>query len=676
MDFTAYADWQKVLAGEFFGPETDGHPVVLYVNDREAEVLQGRAGLEVPLRDAVRSVILRHEGRPYLAVEEYATNRASGGAVPAVLPLLACSVIAATRMANDGYRRANNYHDHFSELLADQADVLNSSHYKAVAAMWQQLATWQHESDTFKGLCTIPSPADIPHHQARIGFALSQAVVRGTDRQLLPQYFEVMRNRNPAAWPLPGEVLANGVELWDHARQFSPAFQKALDHRDLRPLVVRLLGGLANVWDGSPDYVPSGTPRGQLLVRYENRRLGWLAKFGRPGAPEYRLSSGVVLRQLGDTEYYSVDGLELPSDRVLRSGIQLVGDGVAVSRAASSLVLLRQNESLDCMTSVDRFVPGEQHMIFAAPDAVDDVEKILRKAASPGSSREAGRLTWMPQGWALHRNVVFDDAVTLRRAIRDVQGAVLAVQPLPQYQAYLEGGLLLAPKLSKSLYLAGGGEPELVLPDGASGQATLDGKPQDPPFRPRGLPIPLWPCGLEHGAHVLEAEDQVLTFRTSDRAPDLPEAQEPFGFPTDGTRAEAFASVPTTGDLIRGAAAGSAGERAVPRVLLCRKGAVETLFVSSDGRAWRIAEPDTPAWWQRLEQAPSGYRFEVDLRVGGWLLQLRQGKWQAEAAQPEAPSFTPGPQHGTWAEAVLEAGGAGSGPLWEAFVDKAREVAQ
>ncbi|MGW2795968.1 hypothetical protein [Streptomyces sp. NPDC001269] len=676
MDFTAYADWQRVLEGEFFGPEADGHPVVLYVDDPEAEELRKQAGLEVSLRSAVRSVILRHEGRPYAAIEEYATKRAPGGTVPAVLPLLACSVIAATRMANDGYRRANNYHDHFSELLAEHADVLNSSHYKAVAAMWQQLARWQHESDTFKGLCTIPSPADIPHHQARIGFALSQAVVRGTDRQLLPQYFEVMRNRNPAAWPLPGEVLANGVEHWDHARQFSRAFRTALGHRDLRPLVARLLGGLANVWDGSPDYVPRGTPRGELLVRYENRRLGWLVKFGRPGAAEYSLSSDVVLRQLGDTEYYSVDGLQLPSDRALRNGIQLLGDGVAVSRAASSLVLLRQNDSVDCMTSVDRFAPGEQHMIFAAPDAVDDVEKILRRAASPGSSREAGRLTWMPQGWTLHRNVVFEDGITLRRAIRDIQGAVLAVQPLPQYQAYLEGGLLLAPQLSKDLYLAGGGEPELVLPDGASGQATLDGKPKDPPFRPRGLPIPLWPCGLGHGAHVLQTEDQTLTFRTADRAPDIPETQEPLGFPTDGTRAEAFASAPTSGDLIRGAAAGGAGERAVPRMLLCRKGAEETLFVSSDGRAWRIVEPDTPAWWQRLEQAPSGYRFEVELRADGWLLQLRQGKWQAEAAQPEAPSFTPGPQHRTWAEAVLEADGAGRGILWDAFVDKAREVAE
>ncbi|MEV0929223.1 hypothetical protein ACIBMX_03615 [Streptomyces phaeochromogenes] len=675
MDFAPYAAWQRALEDAFFSPDWDGHPVVMYVDDDEAEQLRERFSLATPLAEAVRGVVLPGEPRSYRAVESYEVSKRDSVDPPAVLPLLACSVIAATRMAYDGNRRANNYHGHFSELLAGEAGVLTSADYIPVAEMWQRLASWQLQWGAYRGLCTIPSPGDVPQNQARIGYALSQAVLRGSDRQLLPKFFDVMRNRNAAAWPQPGAVLVKGIRLWDQAAKFSPAFQNAVGHPEFRPLVERLLGGLANVWDGSTEYVRQGTPRGELLVRFENRRLGWLARFPRPGAAEYQMPRGVVLRQLGQTNYYAVDGLQLPADRSLRAGVQLVGDGIAVSRPASSLVVLRQNESLDCRTSVDRFVPGEEHVILAAPEAAQDVEAVLERAA-PERECKPLRPSWLPQGWILYRRVVFDDAVTLKEAIRDVKGAVLAVQPAPQFKAYLHGGLPLAPKLSTRLYLAGG-EPDLVLPDGASGVAVLDGQTQNPPFQARGVPIPLWPRGLEPGDHVLEAEGSALAFATADGAPALLELDSPVGFSVTGAEAAAFASPGGASDMVRGADLGTAGGGAAPRVVLCRRRAQRTVFVSSDGRAWRIDEPDTPAWWSRLPQPPSDYHFEVDVRAGGgWVLQLRQGEWTVEPAAPQAPSFAPAPKYRAWAQAVLDAASAGTGELWDAFVALAREVAQ
>lgn len=676
MDFAPYVAWQRALEDAFFSPDWDGHPVIMYVDDGEAEELQRRFSIPTPLPEAVRQVVLPDEPRPYQAVERHEASKRNGDDAPAVLPLLACSVVAATRMVNDGNRRASNYHDHFSELLAGEAGVLTSADYAPVAEMWQRLASWQLQWGNYRGLCTIPSPGDVPRNQARIGYALSQAVLRGTDRQLLPKFFDVMRARNTAAWPQPGAALVEGVQLWDQVGKFSPAFQNALAHPEFRPLVERLLGGLANVWDGSAEYVHQGTPRGELLVRIENRRLGWLARFPRSGAAEYRLPRGAMLRQLGETNYYAVDGLELPADRSLRAGVQLVGEGVAVSRPASSLVVLRQNESLDCRTSVDRFVPGEEHMLLAAPEAARDVEAVLEKAALSDRDRKPRQLSWLPQGWILYPRVVFDDAVTLKEAIRDIKGAVLAVQPAPQFKAYLHGGLPLAPKLSKRLYLAGG-EPDLVLPDGASGEAVLDGQRQDPPFQARGVPIPLWPRGLRPGGHVLEAEGNALAFTTADGAPTLAELDRSIGFALTGDEAAAFASPGDQAGLVRGADLDTAGVGAVPRVTLCRRRAQQTIFVSSDGRAWRIAEPHTPSWWSRFPQPPSDYHFEVDVRAGGgWVLQLRKGEWSVEPAHPEEPSFVPGPEYRAWANAVLDAASAGTGELWDTFVELAREVAE
>ncbi|MER6110656.1 hypothetical protein [Streptomyces hirsutus] len=675
MDFTPYAAWQEALEEAFFSPAWDGHPVVMYMDGPEAAAMQSRHGLEVPLAEAVSRVIAVGDTRPYEPVERYELSHRSDGRAPAVLPLLACSVIAATRMANDGIRRATNYHSHFSQLLAGREGVLTSAKHQSVAGMWQRLASWQHRWGTYRGICTIPSPADLPHNQARIGYALSQAVLRGTDRQLLPKFFEAVRQHHRTAWPLPGAVLVEYLEKWGQAYSFSPEFLRAVRHPEFRPLVEKILANFANVWDGSPYFVGQGIPRAELLVRFESRKLGWLAKLSRPGEAEYELSGGVRMRRLGETGYYALDGLKLPDDRSLRAGVQLAGEGIVVGRPASSLVLLRQNNDLDCLTSVDRFVPGEQHMLLAAPEAQRDVETVLDRAASPGIEPKRGWLSWMPEGWSLHHRVVFDDVVTLRQAIRDVQGAMLAVQPAPQYKPYLQGGLPLAPKFNKHLYLVGG-EPDLVLPDGATGEALLNGQPPRPPFPARGVPVNLWQRGLPAAQHSVQAEDAEVTFITAEEAPAAAEPELVAGFKHTGTRAVAFTTTQDEGtELLRGAQLGQAGDGAVPQVAFCRRGAEKTMFAASDGRAWEVAEPVTPTWWERLPETPSDYYFEVELRgCGGWIIQFRRGAWHVDPAGPAEPDFNAGPEHQGWAAAVLEAAEGSSDPLWQSYVRRAQEV--
>ncbi|MFM9453401.1 hypothetical protein [Streptomyces europaeiscabiei] len=675
MDFTAYAAWQKVLEESFFSPAWDGHPVVMYMDDDEAAAMQRQNGLEVALVEAVRHVLSPDSPKPFEAVERYEGSQHQDDHAPAVLPLLACSVIAATRMANDGVRRANNYHSHFSQLLAGTDGVLTSAKYQSVAGMWQRLASWQHQWGAYRGICTIPSPGDLPHNQARIGFALSQAILRATDRQQLPKFFEAVRQHRGSAWPLPGAVLVDYLKIWGQTYHFSPGFRDAAEHSDFRPLVEKILGNFANVWDGSPHFVQHGVPRAELLVRYDNRKLGWLARLSRPGKEEYELSGGVLMRRLGESAYYSLDGLKLPDDRTLRGGLQLSGQGIVVGRPASSLVLLRQNNDLDCLTSVDRFIPGEQHMLMAAQEAERDVETVLARAASPGRRREPGRLSWMPQGWSLNHRVVFDDAVTLRQAIREVKGAMLAVQPAPQYKPYLQGGLPLAPKFNKHLYLSGG-EPDLVLPDGATGDALLDGEPPEPPFPARGIPVSLWRRGLAPGKHRIEIEDTELSFLTAEEAPDAAQPGLVAGFAITGHRAGAFPVIGLVdAGLVRGALLDGAGQGAVPGVVFCRRGAEKTVLAAADGRAWEVSEPVTPAWWDRLPDAPSDYYFEIELRGrGGWILQFRRGEWKVEPANPEEPDFTPGPEHQGWAAAVLEAVDGSRDPLWQSFVRLAEEV--
>jgi hypothetical protein len=109
--------------------------------------------------------------------------------------------------------------------------------------------------------------------------------------------------------------------------------------------------------------------------------------------------------------------------------------------------------------------------------------------------------------------------------------------------------------------------------------------------------------------------------------------------------------------------------------VFCRRGAEKTVFAAADGRAWEVSEPVTPAWWDRLPDAPSDYYFEIELRgCGGWILQFRRGAWHAEAADPEEPAFIPGPEHRGWVAAVLDAAEGSRDPLWQSFVRRAEEA--
>lgn len=677
MEFGPYAAWQHALEEAFFSPDWDGHPVVMYVDHAEATALQERFSLDLPLVEAVKLVVRPGHPKPYEGIEHYehTLRDRNNDDAPAVLPLLACSVIAATQMTNDGQHRASNYHDQFSQLLTGRDGVLTSYNYLPISQMWQRLASWQTQWGAYRGLCTIPSPQDLPSNQSRVGYAMSQSVLRGPDRRLLPQFFYAIRQRDDAAWPLPGRKLLSWLKHSRQLEKFSPGFCRAMDDPEISPLVERLLGRLANVWDGSPEFVQLGTPRAELLVRFENRMLGWLARLPRKGEAEYTLPGGVTLRRLGDTEYYDVDGLTPPDARSLRQGIQLLGAEIAVSRPPSSLVVLCNNALLDCRTSVDRFIPGEEHMVLAAPEAERDLEAVLQRAASTGKAREAGQLAWVPEGWSLRFRVVFNSAVTLKQAIRDVQGAMLATQPAPRYKPYLEGGLPLAPQVNKRLYLAGG-EPDLVLPDGAAGNVLLDGQPPSPPFPPPGEPIRLWTRCLSLGRHTIELEGSEVTFVIAEEVPDPAEPNEVVGFFLARDRAEAFATAnrPVKA-LIQGAHVGPAGADASPRIVLCRRGAETTVFVSGDGRAWTVAEPEAPAWWSRLNDTYSSYYFELELHgPGGWILQRRKETWQVEPSFPAEPDFQPGPQHRPWAAAVLDAASGGQDPLWKTYVRLAEEV--
>ncbi|MFZ4292692.1 hypothetical protein ACOZE1_14575 [Streptomyces cellulosae] len=681
----SYQAWQDVLAEEFFGRQHAGHPTLFYVDDDVEQEFRHGYGLDEPLARCVGRFLRLGSAEPYSALEEYRwrMRRQDKQGVPAFLPLLACSVIAASRMVNDRNHAATAYHARFSELLTGDEKQLGSQHYEPVSRMWQVLASWQHSQRGAHGLCTLPAPADLPSNRSMIGFAQSQALLSGADRSFLPKLFRSLREHG-TTWPLPGDALLAQIEIRGMEQHLAKNFRSALQEEEFRPVLAKLIGNYAGAWDGSDELVPTGVTRAELVVRLDAGRLSWVARLRSSEQPEsIALADGVVLERLGDTSYYEVTGLPAPSADTLSKGIRRDGDGLVLSRPASSVLVLARDDVLGVWAGTDGFRPGEAHVVLAAPAARRDVQRLLDRAATSGRSADTGKLAWVPQGWSLHKPVVFDDTVTLRKALQEIQGMVSLLQPPAQFKLRLDGGLKLAPSLDPRLYLRGG-EPHVVLPDTAQGTDPLlvDGEERSElrTTVAAGRPVPLAVLRLEPGRHTVSYAGATVEFATADQAVVEPKADRVCGFAVADGVASAAPSLldeRTLPTAITGAdCTGGAFPETAAAMELCRRDADEVLFAADDGRLWTLRAPEQPDWWTgRLPDTPAPLRFEADFHgIGGWLLERRNGRWKGRPVNPGTPKprSTGNPQ--AWARAVLSAQQASAEPTWAAYVQAAKEL--
>ncbi|MFD7547880.1 hypothetical protein [Streptomyces sp. NPDC059816] len=678
-----YRAWQEVLAEEFFGQQHTGHPTLFYVDDDVEQELRHGYGLEDSLARCVGKFLRLGTAEPYSALEDYRWRKRQQdkGGVPAFLPLLACSVMAASRMVNDHHHRATAYHARFSELLTGDEKQLGSHQYEPISRMWQVLASWQHSQKGARGLCTIPVSADLPSNRSMIGFAQSQALLSGADRSFIPKFFQSLREYG-TTWPLPGETLLAQIEIRAMEQHFSKGFRNALQEKEFRPFLADLIGNYAASWDGSDELVPTGVTRAELLVRLDAGRLGWVVRL-RSAEPKKRVEfkDGVVLEQLGDTAYYEVTGLPAPSADTLASGIRRDGDNLVLSRPSCSVLLLARDDVLGVWASTDGFRPGEAHVMLAAPSAQRDVQRLLDKAATPGRSADTGKLAWVPRGWSLHKPVTFNNAVTLRRALQEVQGAVGILKPPAQFKLRLEGGLKLAPSLDPHLYLRGG-EPHVVLPNAVDDTLLVDGKerPELKEAIAAGRSVPLAVLRLEPGRHTVSCAGGGIDFVTADQAVVEPKVTKTCGFTVvDGKAAESPSLLveQTLSTGITGADCKGATVQDTTAVMeLCRRDADETLFAAADGRLWTLDAPEQPDWWtERLPDVPAPLRFEADFHgVGGWLLERRSGRWKGRPVNPGTPKPKSAGNPRAWARAVLNAQQASVEPSWTVYVQAAKEL--
>lgn len=674
-----YASWQRSLERAFFS-HVAGTPVILFVDDDE---LRGVAATAAdPAKDLSAAVVEvvdpRRGPRMFDSAARLARtwDRGRRDRPPPVLPILALSCLAATRMHTDAHVRSHNYYFRLAQALLPDAELsvtrqtqetLRSGAFVPVADMWVMLHQWLAEQDGAAGISTI---RDHPR-QTRIGFPLSQAMIRRSDRAVLTKFFAAMKLTELGV--PDSDALIDYLRLWaSRPRGFSASFQRVLLDAELRPLLQSVLAGLAANWDG---HVVSteGLVRREAIIVLDLER--WSTEWAVVGGPDtepdvvHGAIAGTTTEIGVNPDPYSsfarITGAPPVTPQAVRRGFRLRGARCTVEFPPSPMLVMREHVDAAGWVSGGSVEPFTEHVITAAAELSRDVERALATAAD-ADWRKVQQPSDMPllSGFAIYHGIRFSDPGRLDEALRAAPDVLRgSIRPDTTPRARLVNGLAVAARAGRHHYLAGG-EPDLLLPVGEQPRtvsAALDSVPQQPPFNATGFPIPLRRIGpLPPGEHVIEADREVLRFAML--------AADP-----------ATGAVPGTGELgwddgvLRaGRTAGRicgadcpAGERTEP--ILLRRRTREAWLLARSGRCVPMAE--SPAISGHLAEAGiGGYYYEViPAPDHAWVAEERRGRWLVRPLRRVAPEFTDldAASHEVW-ERILPHGPADD-ELWQLY---------
>jgi hypothetical protein len=504
--------------------------------------------------------------------------------------------------------------------------------------MWRSLDQHLHLHPEL-GSSTI---RDHPH-LTRIGFPLSQALVRRSDRARLTRFFSKLEIESRG---VPGHVaLLSYLRIWvSRPRGFGEPFVRALGDDALCKMLMPVIIGLAHSWDGTvatPDGQQELTAR--VTLDFDEWRSSWVVE-GKVTRSE--VVAGTVAGHSVDVHlepqpgrtFADLAGVPAAHGALCRSGFELRGPHSVVRARAARVICFTEDPAVGGWLSRDAMSPYEEQVIAASAELGHGLRVVLQAAAVPGW-REVRQDPASPllAGYSIYRKVRFADPERLDAALEGFPAlGVSGLRPEPTARARFINGLRAARELSRDHYLAGCA-PDLLLPVGAESRAvtvTLDGFSQQ--FRASGFPLELRRLtDLEAGPHAVAVEGETLTFHlvADDPGPDPAEGTATLHWTDSGVlTARADASLACGADVV--------GVDLV-RPVLARRGADETLVIFSDGRCEPTAETGPPAFLREEAVQPSPY-FEIDLpHSAAWLAQRRGERWTVTALSCDPPAFVP-----------------------------------
>lgn len=632
-----YEEWQKLLSDAFLLPH-DG-PTIFFLDDSEImRLLPEAEDAGRQLGEAVRSRVRLAEGRSMFNSLTAAYERWQRGAQvepPPVLPVIAITVLAATRMRSDFNARSTNYYLRLAQALLPDAthqetetlrnNLREGGAFLDLVKMWRGLHSWLESQDGTVGFSTI---RDHPHLQ-RIGYPLSQALVRQSDRLALTRFFQALDFRSGTA-PDP-EVILRALDIWTAALQnrLSDAFMRALSDTDIRPLLAVVVEAHATAWDGR---VLTSDGKQRIAMRLSIDLDAWQARWlypVPPGGPEtltvLATDSGqeVQLTATPGLAHYAARESPAVTPELLLSGIRFRGREFTAEFSPSAVIFLLLDPQTGTWSSVPGMLPFEEHLVVIHGAHAGEFQQVLREAAAEGWRLIPQRGSVLLPSYALFQNVRFTDGQALELILSRLPGLRrIGVTPAAIPRARLVRGLPLATTISGTHYLVGG-EPDLLLPSGLNPRpatVTLDGRREH--LQANGFPLELRRFVSGTGRHLVDADGQSLAFTTLEEGPD---PAQPTGTATLGWTSGARMSGSGQALAVVGAL--------VPRTtemtpVLARRSRDESWLLHHGGRTERITEPASPSFLSSIDIDIHSPSFEISAPASArWLAQRRGARW-------------------------------------------------
>ncbi|MCK8616130.1 hypothetical protein [Gordonia sp. C13] len=600
------------------------------------------------LAGAVRQLVDVTAGRLMFARVERADvtwHRGLRDEPPPTLPILALSVLAASEMSRDGSIASNNYYVPLAKaLLPDGSDadiatlrtaLRDQGAFTSVAGMWVRLDRWLDENGGKFGLSTIREHPEL----TRIGYPLSQTLVRKSDRAALTRFFDKL-NLGREGIPSPSSLISM-LRVWTSTRAqgLSERFIASLSEPVVGDYMRTVVHQLAVAWDGKI-ITAEGLRRLDLrLVVDIDRSAAWWVIPAVSDVTEDLLegvSDGEQFIALLTTDPYNsmfeVDGLPPVSAAALTNGLAARGKYCVAEFQPSKLLVLADNADAGGWMSVDALQPYEERVLLVASESVPAVHRVLNDAADGGWQRMAQSIVdGVFSGYAIFYGVRFSDQTSLEKAMAVLPVTVARnLRVGANIRPRLVNGLPILRSIGRNIYFPGG-EPDLALPVGAEPRKTdvfIDGTVDS--LLASIFPFPISRIGpWREGAHVVRADGEELTFLV---APGRADDRNPPGIGKLGWSNGRLGDLPLPQSICGSLCSDRAPE---PNAVLARRGAAENWLILPSGQLEEIREPLSPVGFDGV----SFPMFEVDHPKATWLAQKRRDRWSVIRIRVQEPNF-------------------------------------
>lgn len=683
-----YAGWTRALCARFFIPANTGHSITFFVDDDllDRMVAGPKGSGSTSLAGAVKAsgkLLPEASRRMFEPIFSETVSWKEGGAIgdnPSI-PLLACAVLAASRMAAEGSIGSNNYYRRFREVLGLAGAGMPADYDTAFRGLWRIYSWWldQHLHGAL-GRSTVQGHP----HLTNIFFSISQALLRNADRKRFTEFFEWM-DWQPGDAVTDGEIRACLPAWVEHNPHLGPGIRLILRDEQYMPQLISAVQTEFETWGGRV-LDDSGIELARIVITldlFPRPRLSLAAQ-----KPESWPDSIVWTSGLSSETAVAQDGwyrdLELAiTSELLVNGATLSSPDGSLRLEGRAVVPLRIDHSFGGWASTARTSLFEKHFLLFHDSVATAVRGFVTENAEPGWA-PYGRTGVLPAQWNALKDVEFHKLPSVPTDER-----LSSLVPGPQVRPALAGGLRLGPA---GLYLRGG-EPDVVLPPPITSGLTVVIDGDSRPYPPTGGTIRLRDLHLETGSHQLQAGFVSFTIRT---VPSLgrptSSADGSIGHELFGAAGAYRPAAPTAKRLnpaaepsvtIIGALVNvSDGSAEIVEPVILHRGEDELLLLGrTPGEIFIPPDPPEPLLSHVVHGLASN-RFEAQPPFEAiWIMWRSTGVWHAEARRYGAPRewdhSLPLEAVHSWASALsrdARVDGVLASSLWSQYQDVAKKL--